>query len=475
MKYHINKMNFKPVFLITSIIVLLWTLLVPEGTRENIQILGGVGVFTLVFSIYSWLKLGNNLLSPYLVFLVVLYFFSYSIPMLYAFGVELDDDMDLVGYLDITYQQFYDSCGISLIMLCFFHIGALHAFDKIKRRRISITKDNNQPVRGNVYLKRLNKAGWIVAIASVYFYIKGLANSIIISLLYGYGALYDKPETTAGVLAGLSGMLASMFIPSLICLFVANKDKVLYTLTITFIFIIIIVLGFVTGGRSGSVTLLVLLAILYNSLIHKFSRRAYIVVFTSFILLMPLLSYIANSRTGSDRTLSLHDTDYSSNAFVSAIAEMGGSQSCLIATMRLVPSREPYRYGKSYLYSLTTIVPNLGFWKVHPAVKEAALTKWLPNKLGLTYGTGFSMFAEAYINFGYLCFVMIYLLGFVFARVFGYLDNAISTGDYVIVAAILIFFNDSLGLPRAQTVDVVRTFYYIILPLILYCKRTLRV
>lgn len=465
-------MKYKPILYITSILVLVWAFLEPDGNKENIQILGGIGVFTLIYSLSTWIKLGNELLSPYSVFLGVLYIFSYGVPMLYAFGIVPEDD--IVGYLDITYQQFYDSCSVSLIMLCFFHIGALSAHAKIIRRKTNDANCETHILNDPRLLKRLNKAAWTVAIVSAYFYVSHLIETITTSMLYGYGALYEKSDTTAGVLSGISGMLATMFIPSLICLFVANRNNTYYTRAITLIFIAIIGAGFMTGARSGSVILLVLLLILYNSFIYKFTRKAYIFVFAVFLLLMPVLTYIAGSRSGSDRTFDLSNVEFGDNAIVSAVAEMGGSQSCLIETMKFVPSTEPFRYGKSYIYSFATIVPNLGFWKVHPAVKEAGLAKWLPNKLGLTYGTGFSMFAEAYINFGYFGFIMIYWLGYLFAYIFGYLNNAIRSGDYVIAAAILIFFNETLGLPRAQTVDIMRSIYFIIIPLIFYCKRSLR-
>lgn len=50
-----------------------------------------------------------------------------------------------------------------------------------------------------------------------------------------------------------------------------------------------------------------------------------------------------------------------SNAFYSAISEMGGSMYPMITTMEIVPEREEFRYGSSYLYSATSIIPNLGF------------------------------------------------------------------------------------------------------------------
>ena len=459
------------ILFLTSLLVLLWTLLVPDGSKENIQFLGGVGIFTLVFSLYSWIKLGNELLSPYAIFLVVLYVFSYGVPMLYAFGIVPEDD--IVGYLGITYQRFYDSCGISLIMLCFFHVGALTAHSRCKKKALhDAASHTNDKVKNLLYAKRLNKIAKVIALLSGYFYIQDVFSTMTYAMLYGYGAIYEREG--GGVLSSLSSFIGSMFIPSIICLFVANRNNKIYTTTITSILILVIFAGFMIGGRGESVTLMALLLILYNSLVRKFSRKAYIIVAVAALFLFPILTFVANTRDGTDRTFSLEMTGSESNPIVSAISEMGGSQSCLIKTMEFVPNQEPFRYGKSYVYSFATIVPNLGFWKVHPAVKEAGLSKWLTNRLGLPYGTGFSMFAEAYINFGYMGFLIIYFLGYIFAYLFGMLRISIRRGDLVTVAVILICFKEALGLPRGQMINIVRQFYYIILPLIFYCKRSIR-
>jgi oligosaccharide repeat unit polymerase len=88
----------------------------------------------------------------------------------------------------------------------------------------------------------------------------------------------------------------------------------------------------------------------------------------------------------------------------SSVSEMGHSLVTVTHTMTLVPETRPYDYGESYLYALTTIIPNLG-WAVHPSVSHGLLSDWLINTVDRVTaaaggGLGFSFIAEAYLNFG---------------------------------------------------------------------------
>ena len=133
-------------------------------------------------------------------------------------------------------------------------------------------------------------------------------------------------------------------------------------------------------------------------------------------------------RTEGSRTTNLDGFKVENNAGVEAVAEMGSTMFCLIKTMNLVPEKFEYRYGKSYMYSFSSLIPNLGFWDIHPAKREANLSEWLTNALGLSYGTGYSMCAEAYANFGYLGFILFFFWGWFIANVFGKIEiSAICT------------------------------------------------
>ena len=159
------------------------------------------------------------------------------------------------------------------------------------------------------------------------------------------------------------------------------------------------------------------------------------------------------------------------NGAVDAVAEMGGTMFCLIKTMNLVPDYQDYRYGKSYVYAFTSLIPNFGFWEIHPAKKESNLSEWLTNSLGLNYGTGFSMCAEAYANFGYLCFIVFFLWGWFIEGLFGRIETSIIRKDYALLAFLLILFWFFLTLPRNNFINLVRPLFFIAGPIYLYCGK----
>ena len=98
-----------------------------------------------------------------------------------------------------------------------------------------------------------------------------------------------------------------------------------------------------------------------------------------------------------------------------------------------------FRYGESYLYSLTTIIPNLGFWDAHPGAIKAHLGNWLQDVLGLDYGPGFSMAAEAYINFGWFGILFMMLLGCFYGWLFSLISRKEEPEQYNPIVFFLYF------------------------------------
>lgn len=438
----------------------------PVAINPNVHFFGALGVVSLVISLWSWYKRGQQLLSPYIIFLIVLYIFSYGIPLLYAFGIT--PERDLIGYLDISTQDLYDSQWLTIDMLVMFHLGALFYVDKhpdIIIANLSIYEYEDfidQEIR-------LKKIGWILFVISAYFYISEIIEDMIFSLTYGYAAMYERGESIG--LGNATTLLSDMFIPSIICLYVVYRDNNFVRHILTSIILINIVVIFITGGRTDGVILLALLLILYNSLVRHFNKKDYTVIACGTLILLSVLTAVSSTRNESNRSMNAGDIDVNANTIVSAIAEMGGSQSCLIKTMGIIPDMEDYKYGKSYLYSFTTIIPNLGFWDIHPAKKESNLSDWLTNKLGLSYGTGFSMTAEAYANFGYFGILLIFALGYFFAKIFSGIDQYISNGEFAKFVFLLIIFWFTLKLPRNCFIGIVRPFFYYAGPIYLFCTK----
>lgn len=137
----------------------------------------------------------------------------------------------------------------------------------------------------------------------------------------------------------------------------------------------------------------------------------------------------------------------------------------MITTMEIVPEREEFRYGSSYLYSATSIIPNLGFWDLHPAMKYGNLNDWLQNAMSLNYGPGYSIVAEAYINFGNLGFLMMMFLGYVFGLVFNI--NIRDKRNPLLIVLAFVFCFLIIKTVRNSFLATVRSIFYYIIPIYL--------
>lgn len=432
--------------------------LVIHPTMQTLSIMGWLGLIQLLYSIISWLKRGNQFISPYVIFLITLYIFSFGQSFLWAFGFEFE--RTLIGFKGIVISEVFDAQVITLIMLAFFQIGA----SNIRTRRIA---HDGGPIVDTS--KRLKEIGWAFFIISFLPYSIETYQNMILSLSGGYAALYGGPVKIG--ISNWAGIIADYCIPSLICLFIVYRQNKRARSIITTFFVINIIVILITGGRTFAVILLALIIVLYNYLVHKFSKKWLLIGAIGGLFFLQLLSYIADVRVERDQSISVEAINLEKNGAVDAIAEMGSSMFCLIKTMDLVPDYYDYRYGRSYAYAFTSLIPNLGFWDIHPAKKEANLSDWLSDTLGLDYGTGFSMCAEAYANFGYLCFIVFFFWGWFVANIFGKIEISVLKKDYALLAFLLVLFWFFLTLPRNNFINLVRPLFFIATPIYLYCKK----
>lgn len=430
-----------------------------EPTMQSLGLMGWLGFVQLVYCIISWMKRGNQFISPYIIFLFALYVFSFGQSFLWALGLE--GERMLVGFYGITITQIFHAQVLTLVMLAFFHLGASYW---ITQRAKSLTHREI----GQSHISRLKTIGWLLFLVSVIPYVTETVEDMIMSVTMGYGAIYGEGKVGFD---NLGGIIAEYFIPSVICLFIAYKDKKLVLWFLVGILLLNIFAILVTGGRSNAVIIIAILVVLYNYLIKQFTKKWLLIGVAGVILLLQVLAFVGANRLQGGRSASLDDIKIENNAAVDALAEMGGSMFCLIKTQDLVPERYDYRYGKSYAFAFTTLIPNLGFWDIHPAKKESNLSDWLTDALGLGYGTGFSMCAEAYANFGNLGFIVFFFWGWFLASVFGKIDISVETRNYALLAFLLILFWFFLKLPRNNFINLVRPIFFIAGPIYLYCTK----
>lgn len=450
----------KDILVLISILYALIGYTTEYPTMAMLGMMGWFGLLQLLFCIISWLKRGNQFISPYIIFLLCLYVFSYGQSFLWAFGLE--SERTLVGFYDITICEIFEAQVQTIIMLAFFHIGAVYSMQKQQKRyfEYSLAID---------YSYRLKQIGWLLFFISIVPYLSETINSMVLSMSKGYGALYEG-EGKVG-LENLSGFISDYFIPSVICLFIAYKNNKKIRKLFLICFLLNVVAILLTGGRSNAVVLLSVVVLLYNYLVRRFTIRWLLAGCFATFMLLQLLAFIAKVRVEGFSASSGKNVKIENNAAIDAIAEMGSTMFCLIKTAELVPSKESFKYGKSYIYSFTTLIPNIGFWDIHPAKKEANLGDWLQQELNLGYGTGFSMCAEAFINFGHLSFIVFFFWGWFLSTIFGKIEVSKQTNNYALMAFLMILFWFFLKLPRNNFINLIRPVFFIAGPIYLYCIR----
>ncbi|WP_175550472.1 O-antigen polysaccharide polymerase Wzy [Bacteroides luti] len=423
----------------------------------DLRIMGGIGVFILSFCFKSWNDLKQKLFSPYIVFLVTLSIFSFGQSFLYTINY-ISEERDLIGYAGITINDIFYAQSYTLVMITCFHIGALMS---IKKSNYNTKKSLNVD-----YSLAIKKIGIILFIISIIPFLYSLINDMIVSLTRGYGALYEIEERVG--LDNIFLIVANYFIPSYICLYVGFRKNVKVLRMLNIFAVVIIIVIFITGGRTNGVILIATAILIYNFIIKPLTKKQYVIILVLGIFLLSILSVISNTRSNSGRGIDSYtnNIEKGQNSALNTICEMGGSMFCLIKTKDYVPNTEDYRYGKSYLFSFTTLIPNINFWKIHPAVKESDLNAWLTKKVDMGYGTGFSMVAESYINFGWFGSIVMLLMGYVFASFMNV--SKIRNNDYAKFVFCMIIFWFTISTVRNSFISVVRGVCFFAWPIYAY-------
>lgn len=447
-------------FLISSIEVI-WGLNVKDPSFNDLKMMGTLGLAQYIVSVYSSIRSGQRLFSPYIVFLTVLYIFHVGQSLMYPF--DIISQRDLIGFYGITLSDIFSAQIISLTFLSFFQIGALLCNPDSEKYAVS--------EKTSAFMeRRLIQIGFFFAIISAYFYYDELIGNAIKSMLFGYGALYEG-EVKIGF-GNIASILGDYFTPAIVCLYIGYRKKKVARNIIIGIFLFNAAITLVTGGRSEAVIMLALVLVMRNYLVARFTKKDMVIIASAAFGLLILLSSIGQMRSNDSRNFrdTFSVSDDNSNAATDAIGEMGGSMFCAIWTKEIVDKTHDYRLGTSYLFATTSIIPNMGFWDIHPAKTYADLNDWLTKEKNLGFGTGFSMVAEAYANFGYFGCLMMLLLGYCFAELFYKIEPAVRGRNLAYVAFVMVFFWFSLKIPRNSFIGVIRAIVYFALPVYWYSR-----
>ena len=453
-----NRMNrFLDGFFLALIYTLFFIFNQSSPDKLDLKIMGAFAIVELIYIYYSWYKSEKSLFNGYIVFVTAYYAFNLGQPMLEVFNLVSYGKSILLRF-DVTNKVFFEATYLGMLFILFMHFGALLALNKLPR--VSYIDKDNAPLK----ILSIYKVSLILSILSFPLFFYELYSNLSIVIRYGYMAIYDNSLNTVPRVIQL---LSAYYEPSIIALFFSscylNKNK---TLILAFAIVTILVPPLILGGRSNAMIIAALLLIVY-ALFNKINIKRLGLIAAAVIVLLVAFSYIATTRLEAPgaKTSYSEALEEVENPILFTLSEMGWSMTPLCWCLDIFPNQIDYKYGDSFLYSFTTIIPNLGFWKYHPAKIHSNLGEWLMDYKQITYGPGFSIAAEAYVNFGYFGFLFFFIYGFLITKSFRFINKKyIDVSPFVIVAS-LIFLWFSIKTVRNSFLGTVRALFYYTLPM----------
>jgi len=432
-------------------------------------IISSLLIFQFVWIILSWRWCSQqDYLNLYIIFILACFTFNASHCVLHLFGL-LDEGILDNRFSDVSIIQ---SLYFVLVSFSWLHLGALVGYvnSPRKRERIGYIHLTYSSVRFvSILLIALALPFWLYK----YYHI------LQIVIRGGYFAIYqvDKPTGFATIDTVLSGFL----VPAALFLLATSRDsRVLRWLAIVILLSEILANLFI-GGRGGAAMDTIALLWVWHRSIKKIPVGLVFILGVCALTIFPLIFALRNI-PGAERLnfgVWITTLGYVDNPLVASIKEMGGSLQTLVYTLELVPTARPFAYGGTYFWAMTTLLPNF-FWDVHPAASAIA-AKWLVQTVDPTFaakggGYGYSIFAEGYLNFGWLGSILpMFIMGFLISKLLRWESLRFHPAKVGMVAS---FFSLFIWIARAESISVVRQlFWYSLFPLLLMvlCDEVFRV
>lgn len=450
------------------------------------DIAGFMGLFLMLFMFITYNRLVGEKMSLFSLFIVSFYLFSMSQTILYLFGFQSETATPsiykFIDYNDIVIGAIYTNmCSCALFM------GALICTKyriswKSKTGKATLFEEKEQHIQNKILRKAALAIAAIMLIPSLYY----LINIFSIARSVGYDAILAS-DYAASTLTRISRYALSCFTVSLFGLIITGKEKD-SLVKLSFGFLICLILYYFIIGERSIPASIVLVLIWYKSLSIKGqglkSRKLlrmikYIILIFFMIILFPLIQI---ARSGRDGLLSLEMlisafTSYENSvikAFLESISVLGYSATSFIYTYNFVPALTSFRFGTTYFWGATTILPNIFgiFGQTHIGAVYSGLSKWLMDMLGINWGPGFSLVAEAYINFGYMSAPFLILYGYFLAMILTPKVKSGLKGGYSSIQTVMVMalFVLCITLPRREFSGFVREAVYSVTPLYIMVK-----
>ena len=379
----------------------------------NIRFMSFISVIFLLYIIISWKKTYYRFLSPYIIFILLLYACLCGQTPFWLLNIK-------AGFRDLTtWMNIFNSVDLckgllfSFLCLSFLHMVVLLSINPISKKT-RLRKENHNEfyniTETKEYYEKITFFGLVCCFLFFVPYLISFINLRNIIQDIGYDMQYDSMVTG---IASLFTKIADFFPLGIITLIFVWGDKnnfnknnfIFKRLLLIFFSVIYITCELLLGQRTGVILFVfVLLFVVYKD--KKIPFRNLVILGFCALFLMAGMRLVGIARSNN---ANLYDKD--SNPVVDFISDTGWNLMSLVEFQKIQPNVYNYGYGVSYLISFTEVIPNINLWDIHPAYKYGNISQYLREYLGYSYGLGCTPVAEAYYNFSYFGFLIFYLWG----------------------------------------------------------------
>ncbi len=415
-------------------------------------VLDWLGIVLLIYVLYSWKSKTGRIFTPYIIFFIFFFLFNFGQPLMWAFGIHIPNEIGGNGNINSIEIGIVKTQIYTILMMLSFHIGALFIQDKINIKSRLKPKDVK---------KCILFIGILLGIISIPLTFYRAINFYIIASQFGYRALYYSDYVQQG---GFLMIIEIFFMPSLVCILIGSGFNKTIRKCVYVIFILYLAINLLSGDRGSWIYKLLVFLWLHSIYVKPLDYKKILKYGILGIVGLYIVTIIV-----SVRNIGLHmiNQEYimeyllgSRSPIISNIFEMGGTMEILHKLITDDGVRTAWIYGNTYLTAIAGMISTrfLSFIGINFVLVDDWFSQ---DYLGITWGTGFSMIGEAYLNAGlYLAPIVIILLGYLIGKIL-YVNPNINPNQmplkYVFISTSL---STIIGLSRGTIYLYLKTWFY---------------
>ena len=439
-----------------------------NGFNEfDIKMMTYIGVYINLYCIFSSVIIKRSIKSPYTLFQIFSILFLYGQlfdKYILNFVVEEIFDLSIL----VTDDNIMQGCFLIIFCELGLHFGFLmNAL--LYKDNINIKKKTEDE---KIELVTIKKIGLILFAISVLPALVIFTSSLSAASISGYRGLIDS-KANYGINAVFSKLIP-FFEISLMLLMVGYKDKGKVSKCILVFSIVYNGIQLLGGNRGIPLIAIISFIWLYDIVVKKISKKVFITICILIIPVSSILNIIREFRGSGgfkEWASNLDELAISSikekNPIFETLYEIGVTIYPISYTIGAIPERMPYKYGKTYVLSILSIIAVNTDSSKNSLAYEMNIAAQMTKLSGSPFGG--SYIQEAYANFGWYCPVFMIFIGYALEVLNKKIKNSNTLIEIILIAY---FLNPLLWTVRNVLITLPREVVWYIIPTYLLYKLT---